>query len=192
MGNAAKRIAGRAPADPRKALRIILFAEFRAGRAIAASEGMIATLKRALSKTSALLLSILACSIHGAQADDVATPTPTATPYINPLARRGELRRLERTERRAGLDASDANAARTRERSQAGRRSTAAARAQAREAARTREHAQHEVAAEARSETAHATPHATSDLMKRMGFSEQGIAAQKAREEAEKSAPKNP
>ena len=49
---------------------------------------------------------------------------------------------------------------------------------------RVREQAQRKVEAEERAQAANATPHATSDLMSRMGFSAQEIAAQKAREQS--------
>lgn len=138
------------------------------------------------------LFLVLAGFGEGAMANDLSTPTPTPTPYINPIARRGELRKLERTNRRrAALDQSQSNA-QARAQSKASRRSQVAAQAQTREAARAREQAQRQVAAEARSESARATPHPSSDLMRRMGFSEQDIAAQKAREDAEKSGSKNP
>lgn len=129
------------------------------------------------------LLVLLACGICSARADDLATPTPTPTPaYRNPLARRGELRRAEQGDRRrTAQEASQAKAA-MRAQNQSRRRSSVAAATGARVAARDREQARRQVAAEARSETAHAPTHPTSDLMARMGFSAQDIAAQKTRE----------
>ena len=72
-------------------------------------------------------------------------------------------------------------------RAKADRRSAVAAQAETRAAARVREQreqAQRKVEAEERAQAANATPHATSDLMSRMGFSAQEIAAQKAREQS--------
>jgi hypothetical protein len=55
---------------------------------------------------------------------------------------------------------------------------------------RARAQAQRQVAAEARIETRNQIPRANSDLMSRMGFSEEEIAAQKAREQSAKSGAK--
>ena len=135
-------------------------------------------------KVIAIVIS-LACFSHGALADDQATPTPTPV-YLNRLARPGELRRLEHIDRRRALQAESESSAQARAQAKANRRSTAAAEAQSKAAARAREQAQRQVAAEARTEAANATPHATSDLMSRMGFSQQEIAAQKAGEQSVK------
>jgi hypothetical protein len=123
-------------------------------------------------KGIAIVIS-LACFCRGALADDQATPSPTPV-YLYRHARPGTLRRQEEIERRRELEAQ----------AKADRRSTVAAQAEAREAARVREQAQRQVEAEARAQAANATPHATSDLMSRMGFSAQEIAAQKAREQS--------
>jgi membrane protein involved in colicin uptake len=119
------------------------------------------------------IIILLACFCRGALADDQATPSPTPV-YLFRHARPGALRRQEEIERRRELEAQ----------AKADRRSDVAAQAEAKAAARVREHAQREVEAEARAQAANATPHATSDLMRRMGFSAQEIAAQKAREQS--------
>jgi hypothetical protein len=81
----------------------------------------------------------------------------------------------------------EAQANRTaRANARAARIATAKAQAEAKSAARERERAQRQVNAEARREAAAETYRPTSDLMKRMGFSEQDIAAQKALEESPK------
>ena len=134
---------------------------------------------------SVVFLISLACFSHGALADEDATPTPTPA-YLNRLARPGSLRRQEQIERRSALKAQAESRAQTKAQTKADRRTTAAAQSQARAAGRAREQAQRQVAAEARRESANATPHATSDLMSRMGFSEKEIAAQKAREQPAK------
>jgi hypothetical protein len=123
----------------------------------------------------------LVCFGHGALADDQATPSPTPI-YLNHLARPGSLRREEQIVRSRALQAEAESNAQARAQAKADRRSTATAQAQARESARVREQAQRQVAAQNRSEARNETPHPTSDLMSRIGFSEQEIAAQKARE----------
>jgi hypothetical protein len=123
-------------------------------------------------KVIAIVIS-LACFCRGALADDQATPSPTPV-YLYRLARPGTLRHQEEIERRRELEAQ----------AKADRRSAVAAQAEARATARVREQAQRKVEAEARVQAANATPHATSDLMSRMGFSAQEIAAQKAREQS--------
>ena len=126
-------------------------------------------------KVIAIVIS-LACFCRGALADDQATPSPTPV-YLYRLARPGRLRHQEEIERRRELEAQ----------AKADRRSAVAAQAEARAAARVREkreQAQRKVEAEERAQAANATPHATSDLMSRMGFSAQEIAAQKAREQS--------
>jgi hypothetical protein len=134
-----------------------------------------------------VMLSLFACLNHCVFADDQATPTPTPTPvYPRHFGRPGSMRRMERLERRRTREAESESRATARAQARANRRSTAAAQAQAKAAARAREQAQRDVEAEARQEAARETPHATSDLMKRMGFSEQEIAAQKAIEESAK------
>ena len=139
------------------------------------------------------LLAALVWGICDAQADDLATPTPTPTPaYLNPLARRGEVRRLEQSDRRRAARETSQGKAATRAQKRSDRRSTAVTDAQARATARSREQAQREIAAEARRETSHATAHPTSDLMARMGFSADEIAAQKAHETPAKPGMKEP
>ena len=133
-------------------------------------------------KVTAIVI-LFACFAHGALADPDATPSPT--PYINPLVRPATLRRLERIDRTRALEAELESKAQARADAKADRRSAAVAHAQMREE-RAREQAQRQADAEARREEAHATPHATSDLMKRMGFSEEEVAAQKAREDSAK------
>jgi hypothetical protein len=124
-------------------------------------------------KVIAIVIS-LACFCRGALADDQAIPSPTPV-YLYRLARPGTLRHQEEIERRKReLEAQ----------AKADRRSAVAAQAEARAAARVREQAQRKVEAEERAQAANATPHATSDLMRRMGFSAQEIAAQKAREQS--------
>ena len=133
-------------------------------------------------KVIAIVIS-LACFSQGALADDQSTPTPTPV-YLNRLARRGSLRRLEHIDRRRALQAESESSAQARAQAKANRRATAAVEAQSRAAAHAREQAQRQVAAEARTEAANATHYATSDLMSRMGFSQQEITAQKAREQS--------
>jgi len=130
-------------------------------------------------------VSLLACMSHGVIADDQPTPTPTPV-YLRHLARPGSVRRMEQVDRKRALDAEVQSRVATRSQAKADRRSTATAQAQASAAARARERAQRQVDAEARLETAKQTPRATSDLMKRMGFSEQDVAGQKALEESSK------
>src|SRR2546423_1468543 len=125
------------------------------------------------------IVILLACFYRGALADDQATPSPPPV-YLYRAARPGTLRRQEEIERRRELEAQ----------AKADRRSAVAAQAEARAAARVREQAQRKVEAEARAQAANATPHATSDLMSRMGFSAQEIASQKAREQSLKPAAK--
>lgn len=134
-----------------------------------------------------VMIISLACLSHGALADDQASPTPTPTPaYLHHLARPGSPRRWEQINRRRDLDAESQSLAQKRAdaaATKASRRSTLSAQAQAREAARERERAQRQLDAAARLQSARAIPHPTSDLMKRMGFSEEEVAAQKAHEE---------
>jgi hypothetical protein len=134
-----------------------------------------------------IMLSLLACLGPCVFADDQATPTPTPV-YQRHFRHPDSRRRMERLERRRMLEADSESRATARTRARGHRRSNAAAQAQEKTAASAREQAQRQVEAEARQEAARETPHATSDLMKRMGgFSEQEIAAQKAREESAKS-----
>jgi len=103
----------------------------------------------------------LACFCRGALADDQATPSPTPV-YLYRPARPGALRHQEEIERR-----------REEAQAKADRRLAVAAQAEARTAARVREQreqAQRKVEAEERAQAANATPHATSDLMSRIGI----------------------
>ena len=128
--------------------------------------------------------SLFACLIQGALGDDQSTPTPTPF-YPRYVARPSSVRRMEQLDRWRTEEAQAASRVEARAQARASRRSTAAE-AQTRAAESARERAQHQVDAEARRETATETPHATSELMKRMGFSSQEIAAQKALEEPAK------
>jgi hypothetical protein len=130
-------------------------------------------------KTIAIVIS-LACFSHGLLAAEEPSPSPTPV-FRNHVAHPGPLRRLNYIERRRESEART-EAAQARAQAQASRSSAAAAQAQAKAADRARAQAQRQVAAEARVETRNKTPHPTSDVMSRMGFSEQEIAAQKARE----------
>jgi len=132
-------------------------------------------------KLITITISLL-CLGHSGLADDQVTPTPTPA-YLNHSVRPGSLRRHEQLERRRVLQAETESNSHARTQAKADQRSAAAAQAQTRAADRAREQAQRKIDAEARAEAAKATPHATSDVMSRMGFSEQEIAAQKAREE---------
>ena len=79
-----------------------------------------------------------------------------------------------------------AEAAQSRAQAKANRHSTAEQKAEAKAVVRARAQAQRQVAAETRHETAKESPHTNSDLMSRMGFSDEEIAAQKAREQSGK------
>lgn len=131
----------------------------------------------------------LACLSHGAFAEDQATPSPTPV-FRNHLSRPGSLRRMEQASRQRALATDSQSQAQTRQQKKAARRSKAAVKAQERQAARSRENAQREVAAQNRAESRNANPRPASDLMSRMGFSEQEIAAQKAREQSGESGAK--
>jgi hypothetical protein len=132
-------------------------------------------------------LSLLACLSYHVLADELATPTPTPTP-VYPRHFRGSAseRRMERLARQRQREADYESKAAAREQARTNRRATANTQAQAKAADRAREQAQRQVETEARQEAARETPHPTSDLMKRMGFSQQEVAAQKAREESAK------
>lgn len=124
------------------------------------------------------IVIVFACFSGSAWAVDEATPSPTPV-ILKRHLRPGAQRRQQQVERRP--ESQDRNASRAR--AKASRRSTAAAEAQAKVAGRAREQARREVEAQARREAANAAPRPTSDLMSRMGFSEQEIATQKAREQ---------
>ena len=131
------------------------------------------------------IVILLACFSHGVVADDQATPSPTPV-YLNHFARPGSVRRAQQIGRQRALQAqAEANAG-ARAQARAKRRATAATEAQSNAVTRAREQAQRKIDAEARLEAARETPQPTSDLMKRMGFSEQETAAQKAREDSAK------
>lgn len=124
------------------------------------------------------IILLLVGLTHAALAIDEATPSPTPV-YAPRYGRPAPLRREARIERRNALQSESRTNARTKA---ADRRTNAKAKSQAKEAARAREQAQRQVAAESRRESATAQPRPTSDLMQRMGFSQEEIAAQKARE----------
>ncbi len=131
-------------------------------------------------------LSLLVCLSYSAVAEDLNSPTPSPTPYVNPIPRTGPFWRREQYERRRALG-NEVEANRdARAQARADRRATKKAEAEAKVAANARERAQRQVDKQSRLETTKATPHPTSDLMKRMGFSDQEIAAQKALEEPAK------
>ncbi len=110
-------------------------------------------------------------------------PSPSPTPILRSYApRSGQLRRLNYFERKHESEARG-EAAQAKAQARSDRTSAATTQAQAKAADRARNQAQRQVAAEARSETRKEMPRANSDLMSRMGFSEEEIAAQKAREQ---------
>ena len=130
----------------------------------------------------------LACFSSGLLAAEEPSPSPT------PISRRytprsGPVRRLNYFERKHESEAR-AEAAQAKAQAKANHSSAASAQAQAKAADRARAQAQRQVAAEARIETRNQIPRANSDLMSRMGFSEEEIAAQKAREQSAKSGAK--
>jgi len=139
-------------------------------------------------KTTAtlILLASLTCI---ARADDLATPSPTPI-YLHHLAPPGTIRRAEQLNRQHELQSEVDARAQARQQAKANRAATAKAEAQARVDAHTKEKAQQQVDAEARRESAKATPKSTSELMKQMGFSDQEVAAQKAKEDAAKAGQK--
>ena len=128
---------------------------------------------------------LLAFLSHGVLADDTPTPTPTPV-YPRHAARPGSPRRMEQLYRQRTVDTQSQSNATARAQAKANRLSAASAQSQAKATANAREQAQHQVDAEARRESAKAIPQATPDLMRRMGFSEQDIAAQKALEDSVK------
>lgn len=132
----------------------------------------------------------LACLSAVVRADDLATPSPT--PVYRHFGRPGSLRRLEQVNRQQALQSQADARAKAREQAKTNRGQMATAEAQARVAARGRERAQRQVETENRREAAKATPKTTSELMKQMGFSEEEVAAQKAREEPAKAGTKEP
>lgn len=125
-------------------------------------------------------------------ADDFGTPTPTPTPYY--LGRPGrhgpawQEQVVRRNERRTAAESR--HQARAEEK--AGRTAAGTAQVQAREAAREKAEAQRQLAEENHREARAEKPELTSDLMRRMGFSEQEIAAQKAREQKPAAGAINP
>ncbi len=134
-------------------------------------------------------MSLLVCFSQVAFADDLSSPSPSPTPlYLRHLGRPGSVHRMEQLDRRRELEAESQSRAATRAQNKANRLATAKAAADAKTAARDRERAQREVESEARLESARATPRANSDLMKRMGFSEEEITAQKRVEDSARPA----
>ena len=138
-------------------------------------------------KITVIVIS-LACFSPGLLAAEEPSPSPTPI-FRHHAPRPGPVRRMNYIERRHESEAR-AGAAQAKAQTQANRRSAAAAEAQAKAADRARAQAQRQVAAEARIETRNQIPRANSDLMSRMGFSEEEIAAQKAREQSAKSGAK--
>jgi hypothetical protein len=138
-------------------------------------------------KITVIVIS-LACFSPGLLAAEEPSPSPTPI-FRHNAPRPGPARRLNYIERRHESEAR-AGAAQVKAQAQANRSSAATAQAQAKAADRTRAQAQRQVAAEARIETRNQIPRANSDLMSRMGFSEEEIAAQKASEQAAKSGAK--
>ena len=94
---------------------------------------------------------------------------------------------MEQINRQRALQAQIDTRAKARQ-AKANRLATATNQAQARNATRRHDRAQRQVETEARRESAKATPKATSELMKQMGFSDEEVAAQKAKEEPAKPA----
>jgi hypothetical protein len=135
-----------------------------------------------------IIVISLACCGPGLLAAEEPSPSPTPI-FRHHAPRPGPVRRLNYIERRHESEAR-AGAAQAKAQAQANRRSAAAAQAQAKTADRARAQAQRQVTAEARVETRNQVPRANSDLMSRMGFSEEEIAAQKAHEQSAKSAVK--
>lgn len=135
-----------------------------------------------------ILFTCLSCAVR---ADDQATPTPTPI-YLHHLAPPGTVRRMEQLDRQHALEAETQTRAEARQQARTNRRLTAVAEAQAQAAAQAKERAQQQVDQEARRESAKATPKSNSDLMKQMGFSDQEVAAQKAREESARGGTKTP
>jgi len=136
------------------------------------------------------MVILLTCISYSVRADDQPTPSPTPI-YLHHLAPPGTLRRAEQLDRQHALQTESQTRAEAREQAKANRRLTAAAEAQARSVARDKERAQRQVDEEARREAAKATAKPTSELMKQMGFSEEEIAAQKAREDSTKGGAKS-
>ena len=138
-------------------------------------------------KITVIVIS-LACFSAGLLAAE--EPSPSPTPIFRHYApRAGPVRRLNYIERRHESE-TRAGASQAKAQTQANRRSATAAQAQAKAADRARAQAQRQVSAEARIETRNQIPRPNSDLMSRMGFSEEEIAAQKAREQSTKSGAK--
>jgi hypothetical protein len=134
-------------------------------------------------KITTIVISF-ACLSQVALADDLATPTPTPAIYHGRSGRVTAVRRQEQLERRNRSEPAAEARAQQRAKKSADRGAVQNGQAQAREAARAREQAQREVAAQNRRESHDEKPHLTSDLMSRMGFSEQQVAEQKAREQS--------
>jgi hypothetical protein len=138
-------------------------------------------------KITVIVIS-LACFSPGLLAAEEPSPSPTPI-FRHHAPRPGPARRLNYIERRHESEAR-AGAAQAKAQAQANHSSAAAAQAQRKAADRARAQAQRQVATEARIETRNQIPRANSDLMSRMGFSEEEIAAEKAREQSTKSGAK--
>lgn len=131
-------------------------------------------------KTIAFALTF-AFLAHLAAGDDLENASPTPTPY-QPyrLPRPADLRREQQIERNRELKAAAQTNAQARAEAKAERRSL---QAESREASKERDRAQKEVAAESRRESAQGAHRSNSDLMARMGFSPEEVAAEKAHEQ---------
>src|SRR5436190_13908414 len=105
------------------------------------------------------------CFIHGAPADDFATPTPTPA-YLKPLPP-GSVRRAERIDRRRGVQSEAQSNAHARAQAKASRSTAVARHAEVKEADHARAQAQRDLAADARRQSARETPHTNSELMAR-------------------------
>ena len=134
-----------------------------------------------------ITLLALTCLSQAASADDLVTPTPTPAIYLPRAGHPNSLRRQEKLERRNERQTAFESKKEVRAQKRVDRVTTATAEARARNAARARATAEREVAAQSRAQSATQKPHLTSDLMTRMGFKEEEIAAQKAREQAAKA-----
>ncbi|MGI8890944.1 MAG: hypothetical protein ACR2G0_09220 [Chthoniobacterales bacterium] len=132
------------------------------------------------------LVILLATFSQAALADDLGTtPTPTASPTAAILARPGRvIGAIRHEERREARQDAVETKVQVQKQQRVERVAAATARAQARQAARAHDKADREVAAQNPSQTQKEKPQLNSELMTRMGFSEQQIAEQKAREQA--------
>ena len=131
-------------------------------------------------KITAIAIS-LACLSPGLLAAEEPSPSPTPI-FRNYAPHSAQERRLNYFERKHESEARG-ETAQAKAQARADRTSAAATQAQTKAANRARTQAQRQVATETRSETRKEIPRTNSDLMSRMGFSEEEIAAQKAREQ---------